>query len=83
MYGWASSVRHDIPRTVASAVTSVAVVGFGVLIAGTGPARPWKVLLGGTFIGAGTAAMHYVGMTAVRIDGFVSYKVMYVVFVDH
>jgi NO-binding membrane sensor protein with MHYT domain len=75
----ASPVRYDIVRTVASVVVAVVVIGIGVFICGTGSAQFGRIVVGGTFVGAGTVAMHYVGMTAVRVDGTISYQLVFVV----
>jgi NO-binding membrane sensor protein with MHYT domain len=49
------------------------VVGIGVLLVTRGQGRPLSLLAGGLATGFGVAAMHYLGMSAVRLDGTVSY----------
>lgn len=66
-------IRYDVPMTVASAITAVAVVFVGLVIAGTGQRGPVRIVLGGLFAGVGVAAMHYTGMFAMRMDGEVNY----------
>jgi NO-binding membrane sensor protein with MHYT domain len=69
----ASPVRYDPVFTAASAVSAIAVVGAGLFIAGTGRRTLAKVLIGGPLTGVGVAAMHYTGMAAVQIAGYISY----------
>src|SRR6185312_12963025 len=50
-----------------------AVVGIGVLLVTRGQGRPLSLLAGGLATGVGVAAMHYLGMGAVHMNGTVSY----------
>jgi NO-binding membrane sensor protein with MHYT domain len=68
-----SPVRYDAATTLVSAVLAVAVVGCGLGLVGSGRRAAWKIILGGGFTGVGVAAMHYTGMAAMRIAGFVEY----------
>lgn len=68
-----SLVRYDIPLTVASWAVAITVVGVGLFIAGMGHPSALKTLLGGLLTGVGVAAMHYTGMTAMRLNGSVGY----------
>jgi NO-binding membrane sensor protein with MHYT domain len=68
-----SAVGYDITITVASWLTAVVVVGIGLFIVGYGRPAIWKVLVAGLFTGVGVAAMHYSGMSAMRVNGTVSY----------
>ena len=67
------SIRYNVPITILSMVLAVVVVGIGVFIVGyregTGP-----LLLGGTIIGVGVATMHYVGMSAIRVQDSLAYN---------
>ena len=67
------SIRYNVPITILSMVIAVVVVGIGVFIVGfrqgTGP-----LLLGGVIIGCGVATMHYVGMSAIRVQGTLAYN---------
>jgi NO-binding membrane sensor protein with MHYT domain len=68
-----SSVRFDLPITIASWLTAVVVVGIGLFAVGYGrPSLP-KVLFGGVFTGLGVAGMHYTGMRAMHVSGDISY----------
>ena len=63
-------IRYDVPRMVIAAVLAVAAVLGGLLICGqsTEPRR----LAGGTAVmGLGLALVHYIGMSAIRVQGSV------------
>ncbi|MFD8544436.1 MHYT domain-containing protein [Streptomyces sp. NPDC059649] len=66
-------IRYDVPLTVLGLLVAVAVVG--VFTVGHGAARGRSLLLGGlgTGVGVGVAAMHYLGMAALRLHGQVGY----------
>jgi NO-binding membrane sensor protein with MHYT domain len=67
------SIRYNVPITILSMVLAVLVVGIGTFIVGfkegTGP-----LLLGGVIIGCGVATMHYVGMSAIRVQDSLAYN---------
>jgi len=69
----AQSVRYNVPITILSMVIAVVVVGIGTFIVGfrdgTGP-----LVLGGVIIGLGVASMHYIGMSAIRVQGSLGYN---------
>jgi NO-binding membrane sensor protein with MHYT domain len=71
-------IRYNVPVTILSMVIAVVVVGIGVFIVGfregTGP-----LVLGGVIIGLGVASMHYIGMSAIRVQGSLSYNPVLVV----
>ncbi len=64
-----SAIRYDVPLTLLSLLVAVLVVGAGVFTVGYGPARLRSLLLGGLGTGLGVAAMHYLGMAALRLHG--------------
>jgi NO-binding membrane sensor protein with MHYT domain len=68
-----SAIRYDGLLTVASLGVSIGVVGVGVLAVGYGRSRRWSVALGGLITGVGVAAMHYLGMSALRVSGTIRY----------
>ncbi|HZN20389.1 MAG TPA: MHYT domain-containing protein [Micromonosporaceae bacterium] len=68
-----SLVRYDVPLTTASFVAAVTMVGVGLFIAGMGRPSILKTLLGGVLTGSGVAAMHYIGMAAMRVNGDIRY----------
>jgi NO-binding membrane sensor protein with MHYT domain len=67
------SIRYNVPVTILSMVIAVVVVGIGIFIVGfrqgNGP-----LLLGGVIIGFGVASMHYIGMSAIRVQDSLSYN---------
>jgi NO-binding membrane sensor protein with MHYT domain len=66
------TITYNVPVTVLSAAVAVAVVGIGLLIVGLGGGGP-RLLAGGLIIGMGVAAMHYIGMAAMRMPAAVRY----------
>ncbi len=68
-----TDVRYDVPWTVLSLVVAIVVVGIGVFAVGYSRSKVLAVLVGGLVAGVGVAAMHYVGMAAMRLSGMVSY----------
>lgn len=69
-----TAIRYDVAITVASAVLAIVTVGVGLFIVGVGRPSRLKILAGGLFTGLGVAAMHYVGMGAMRLNGDVVYQ---------
>ena len=68
-----SQVRYNVPLTLLSLLVAIAVVGAGVFIVTRGGGSTISLIAGGIATGLGVAAMHYIGMFAVRIDGTVHY----------
>ncbi|MFI9101271.1 MHYT domain-containing protein [Streptomyces fildesensis] len=68
-----TEIRYNVPLTVLSLLIAVAVVGVGVFIVGYGRGRIRSLLAGGLATGLGVAAMHYVGMAALRLHGTIGY----------
>lgn len=68
-----TELRYDVPLTLLSLVIAIVVVGFGVFAVGYGHHRGRSLLLGGLITGFGVAAMHYVGMYAIRFHGTITY----------
>jgi NO-binding membrane sensor protein with MHYT domain len=69
-----STLRFDVPVTVASFLIAVLTVGVGLFIVGYGKPSLYKVLIGGPITGVSVAFMHYTGMAAMRIDGNFDYN---------
>jgi len=61
-------VGYDLLTTLYSVAAAVIVTGIGWLFALN--ARPALAVLGGAIVGAGVGTMHYIGMSAVKIAGF-------------
>ncbi len=68
-----SAVRFDVPTTIASWLIAVIVVGVGLFIVGYGTPSVFKVGFAGLLTGLGVAAMHYTGMSAMRVNGSIGY----------
>ncbi|MBR8639790.1 hypothetical protein KEF29_12005 [Streptomyces tuirus] len=66
-------VRYDTATTVLSLVVAVAVVGIGVFIVGYRGTRGTALAVAGVVTGLGVAAMHYLGMAAMRLNGDIGY----------
>jgi NO-binding membrane sensor protein with MHYT domain len=73
-----ADIRYDVPLTTASAVVAIVVVGAGLFVVGMGRPTIVKILFGGLFTGLGVAAMHYMGMAAMHLNGQVDYDPMLV-----
>ena len=56
-----------------SLLIAVLASGFALFLASSGSLRPGKIIGGGVVMGAGVAAMHYVGMGAMQISPAVRY----------
>ena len=62
------SIQYNVPVTIASMLIAVIVVAAGLLIACSKATMDTRSLvLGGSILGVGVAAMHYVGMYAMRM----------------
>jgi len=72
------SIRYNVPVTILSMVLAVVVVGIGTFIVGFSKQGMRPLLLGGVIIGCGVASMHYVGMSAVRVQDSLTYNPMLV-----
>jgi NO-binding membrane sensor protein with MHYT domain len=69
-----STVRYHPGLTALSLVISVATVGIGLFVIGLGRRTVPRLLAGGVLTGAGVVAMHYTGMSALRLPGQISYN---------
>jgi NO-binding membrane sensor protein with MHYT domain len=67
------TIRYNVPITILSMVIAVIVVGIGTFIVGFSKQGTWPLVLGGVIIGLGVASMHYLGMSAIRVQDKVSY----------
>jgi NO-binding membrane sensor protein with MHYT domain/nitrogen-specific signal transduction histidine kinase/CheY-like chemotaxis protein len=66
-------VGFDAAVTALSALPAVLGSAVALFVVGRPAVTMARLLLGGTFMGAGIGAMHYTGMAAIRFDAFVSY----------
>ncbi|MGW1244834.1 MHYT domain-containing protein [Streptomyces bobili] len=66
-------IGYDAGLTLLSLLVAVVVVGIGVFIVGYRGAGVAALCLAGTATGLGVAAMHYLGMAAMHLDGSIRY----------
>jgi len=66
-------VAFEIGLTVVSLLVAITVTSFGFAIAVMGSA-PWAAPTGGALVGAGGAAMHFLGMQALEVSGHVGWS---------
>jgi NO-binding membrane sensor protein with MHYT domain len=69
------TLHYNVPITILSLLVAVAIVCVGLLIVGFGPPGLGSLLPGGVVTGIGVAVMHYVGMSAMRMPGRITYNV--------
>jgi NO-binding membrane sensor protein with MHYT domain len=70
----ASPVRYNPGLTAVSLLVAVMTVGFGLMVVGHGRRSFSKTVVAGVLTGIGVAAMHYTGMTAMHVQGTISYR---------
>jgi diguanylate cyclase len=63
---------YEFEPTALSIVVAILVCGLGLAVA-LAARRPAELWLGGGIVGLGVGCMHYTGMAALRVPGFVSY----------
>ncbi|MEU0075296.1 MHYT domain-containing protein [Streptomyces sp. NPDC006332] len=66
-------IRYDVGLTVLSLAVAIVMVGVGVFIVGRRGASRATLGVAGTVTGLGIAAMHYLGMAAMHLNGEVRY----------
>ncbi|CAM5652090.1 MHYT domain-containing protein OS=Streptomyces alboniger OX=132473 GN=CP975_08375 PE=4 SV=1 [Streptomyces alboniger] len=66
-------IRYDVGLTVLSLVVAIVMVGVGVFIVGRRGASRATLGVAGTITGLGVAAMHYLGMAAMHLNGELRY----------
>ncbi|MGY5049697.1 MHYT domain-containing protein [Streptomyces sp. 900105755] len=66
-------IRYDVGLTLLSLVVAILVVGIGVFAVGYRGATAGTLWTAGVITGLGVAAMHYLGMAALRLDGTIHY----------
>lgn len=74
-----TSIGYNLPITLISMLVAVVVVGAGLFVVNNGRGRIRPLLVGGFFTGVGVAGMHYVGMSAMSVQGEVHYNIGIVV----
>ncbi|PNG95155.1 MHYT domain-containing protein [Streptomyces malaysiensis] len=68
-------ISFDIPITLLSLAVAIVVVGIGVFMVGYRGTSRAVLLPAGVFTGLGVAGMHYIGMSAMRMQGHLEYSV--------
>ena len=68
----------DFGLTLLSLLVAIGVTGFGFFTIGTRQATALQFVLSGIFMGIGIVSMHYTGMAAMRMPGYISYNGMLV-----
>jgi NO-binding membrane sensor protein with MHYT domain len=71
-----TAVRYDTGLTVISLAVAIVVVGIGVFVVGYRGATPAALSAAGIVTGLGVAAMHYLGMAALHLNGTIRYDVV-------
>lgn len=66
-------IGYHVGLTLLSLAVAVAVVGVGVFIVGYRGAGRGSLSLAGVITGIGVAAMHYLGMAAMQLNGAIAY----------
>jgi len=70
---------YDVGLTVLSLAVPIVVAGAGFyVVSGRGKDEPLRMALAGLFVGLGIVAMHYTGMSAMRMTAHVTYDSAYV-----
>jgi NO-binding membrane sensor protein with MHYT domain len=68
-----TDVYYDVPITIASWLIAILVVGAGLFTVGFSQPSALRIIAAGLFTGVGVAAMHYTGVSAIRMNATVSY----------
>ncbi|MGW3666275.1 MHYT domain-containing protein [Streptomyces sp. NPDC005141] len=66
-------IDYDVRLAALSLVVAIAVVGVGVFTVGYRGATSTTLTAAGIFTGLGVAAMHYLGMAALQLNGYLRY----------
>jgi NO-binding membrane sensor protein with MHYT domain len=73
------AIDYLVFPTLLSFLVCVIVVGVGVFAASAGPLTAVRLAASAIFMGGGTSAMHYIGMTALHASAHISHAPMLVV----
>jgi NO-binding membrane sensor protein with MHYT domain/nitrogen-specific signal transduction histidine kinase len=71
-------LSYDIGLTTLSLVVAIFVTGVGFYLINRQSAQPLSLVFSGIFMGLGIAAMHYIGMAAMREHAEISYDFLFV-----
>lgn len=72
------AIAYNVGLTALSLAAAVAVTVIGLAVAVYGSPR-WAAPVGGGIVGAGVACMHYTGMWAVELPGYVTWSIGHVI----
>jgi len=73
-YSLPVTVFYDWPTVLASLVAAMLASGVALFIASRNVMRPLRTAVGGLLMGIGIAAMHYIGMEAMRMPAMCRYS---------
>ncbi len=68
-----TNIKYSAPITALSALVAVVVVGVGLSLVTLVRFTKTRLVIAGTLAGVGVAGMHYMGMSAIRFKGSISY----------
>jgi PAS domain S-box-containing protein len=71
-------MSYDIGLTTLSLVVAIFVTGAGFYFINRQSAPPFSLIFAGIFMGLGIAAMHYIGMAAMREHAAISYDIRFI-----
>ncbi|MFD1151440.1 MHYT domain-containing protein [Saccharothrix hoggarensis] len=74
-----AAIKYSAPLTALSAVVAIGVVGLGLSLVTLVRFTRTRLLVAGALAGLGVAGMHYLGMSAIRFKGELSYDTTLVV----
>jgi PAS domain S-box-containing protein len=72
-FSMAIPIGYDVTLTAASFLVAVLVTGIALFIVSRGALHIGRIVAAGVFMGLGVAAMHYVGMAAMRMAAEIHY----------
>jgi two-component system, sensor histidine kinase and response regulator len=73
-YSLPVAVRYDWPTVLLSLVAAMLASGIALFIASRNVMLPLRTTIGGVLMGIGIAAMHYIGMEAMRLPAMCHYS---------
>jgi two-component system sensor histidine kinase/response regulator len=73
-YSLPVAVRYDWPTVLVSLLAAMLASGVALFIVSRNVLRPLRTLVGGSLMGIGIAAMHYIGMEAMRLPAMCRYS---------
>src|ERR1700690_1291341 len=73
-YSLPVTVRYDWPTVLVSLLAAMLASGVALFIASRNIMLPMRTAIGGVLMGIGIAAMHYIGMDAMRLPAMCQYS---------